>query len=145
MDDIAELHNLNLEWGCITNLMDKITTIEDKIEGGWPELIDMVADAMAEEGELKDPVSAFFNLYGFLFHLLYRLKVNSTPRPFNKYEHLGWGTMEEDVFVISDYNYDTFKWALKSGFNDRIDNDRIIIPVDKLTTKQRAAFDRRCK
>lgn len=54
MEEIKQLHSLNLEWGCITNLMDKISTIEDSIEGGWQELVDMVADAMTEEGEEKD-------------------------------------------------------------------------------------------
>ena len=32
MEEIQALHNLNLEWGCITNLMDKISEIEDKLD-----------------------------------------------------------------------------------------------------------------
>lgn len=49
MEEITKLHSLNLEWGCITNLLDKISDFEEKIEGGWPELIDMVVDAVSEE------------------------------------------------------------------------------------------------
>lgn len=133
------LHNLNLEWGCITNLMDKISSIEDGIEGGWPELVDMVADAVSEEGENKDPASAFFNLYQFLWRLYYRLKANPEKRPFNQYRK-----MKEDIYWIENYNYATLKWANANGFTHEIDNNVIKIPADKLSDKQRRALDRRC-
>lgn len=54
MEEIKTLHEINIEWGCITNLMDKISDIEEKIEGGWPELIEMVADAVDEDYELTN-------------------------------------------------------------------------------------------
>lgn len=145
MEEISALHNLNLEWGCITNLMNKISEIEGTIEGGWSELIDMVADAVTIEGEKKDPASTFFNLYGFLFRLYYRLKTNPTKRDLNKYESTDWGTSHEPVYIISNYDYHAFVWAIGSGFGDQIDNERIIIPKDKLTTNQQRLFDKRCK
>lgn len=145
MDELTEMHSLNLEWGCITNLVNRITTIEDSIEGGWPELVDMVGDAMTTEGSTKDPASVFFNLYGFFFHLVYRLKTHPERKPFNQYSHVEWGTSKEDVYLIENYDYEAFKWALKSGFGDRIDNHRIIIPAKKLTDSQHKAFDKRCK
>ena len=144
MEEIEKLHNLNIEWGCVTNLMDKISNIEDKIEGGWPELIDMVADAVTEEGENKtDPAEMFFGLYQFLFRLYHRLKVNSVVREFNTvYKFTARG---KEVYRVTNYNYQIFKFARKVGAGSSITNDFIDFEADKLTTKQRASFDSRCK
>lgn len=145
MEESENFHDLNIEWGCITNLLDKIVNFEDKIDGGWPELVDMVSDAMTEEGSLKDPTSAFFNLYSFMFRLYYRLKANPEKEKFNIYEHTIWGSKKEDVYIIRNYDYSVFKWALKFGFTDRIDNYKVIVPKDKLTTTQQRAFQHRCE
>lgn len=143
MEEINDLHNLNIEWGCITNLMNKIGDIEDKINGGWPELIDMVADAVTEEGENKDMAELFFSLYQFLFRLYHRLKVNDTVREFNTVHKLT--TRGKEVYRVVNYNYQTFKFARKVGAGSSITNDFIDFEADKLTTKQRASFDNRCK
>lgn len=144
MEEIQALHNLNLEWGCITNLMDKIGDMEDKIEDGWPELIDMVVDAVSEEGENKaDPATLFFNLYQYLFRLYYRLKANSTKRPFNIIKKTETGG--EEAFLIQNFDYTMFKWLRGNGFGDRISNDYVIIPKDKLSDKQRRAFERKAQ
>lgn len=143
MEEIKKLHELNIEWGCITNLMDKISDIEDKIDGGWPELIDMVADAVTEEGESKDVAELFFGLYQFLFRLYHRLKVNSTVREFNtvyKVELKG-----KEVYRVVNYNYQTFKFARKVGAGSSITNDFIEFEADNLTAKQRASFESRCE
>lgn len=139
MEEIAKMHNLNLEWGCITNLMDKISDIEDKMAGGWPELIDMVADAVTEEGENKDAADAFFHLYQFLWRLYYRLKANPEKHPFNQYSKVG------EAYWVENYNYAMLKWAIANGFVQDISNNLIKVPADKLTDKQRRALDRRCK
>lgn len=142
MEEIQQLHNLNLEWGCITNLMDKISNIEDSIEGGWEELVDMVADAAMEEGEAKtEPEKLFFTLYQFLFRLYYRLKNNPEKRPFNiitTVEHNG-----TESFMVQNYNYSMFKWLRACGFEKEITNDFVIIAKDKLTDKHRRAFERK--
>lgn len=138
MEEISKLHDIALEWGCLTNLMDKISNVEDTIEGGWPELIDMVADAVTEEAGNKDPSSAFFMLYQFLWRLYYRIKVNPVKDKFNKYSKV------KDSYWIGNYDYAVLKWAVKSGFTAEIDNLTIKIPEEKLTDKQRQAFNRRC-
>lgn len=144
MEDIKRLHNLNLEWGCITNLIDKIGDIEDKIEGGWPELVDMVADAMDGEGIAKaSPETLFFDLYQFLFRLYHRLKVNPEVREFNQIDKIEIGGKE--VYRVTNYNYQNFKWAKNNGFANMVTNDYIDVASDKLNDKQRRAFDRRCK
>lgn len=136
MDEINSIHNLELEWGCITNLMTKISDVEEKIDGGWPELIDMVADCFDEEKE-KDPTELFFNLYQFLFRLYYRLKANLEKSEFNRV------TKDGDIFNIHNYDYATFKWA-KSLNLDTISNADIRVPASKLTDKQLRCFERKC-
>lgn len=144
MDEIKALHNLNLEWGCVTNLMDKISGIEDTIDGGWPELIDMVVDAVSEEGEnMAEPETLFFSLYQFLFRLYYRLKANHEKRPFNIVSRTEDGG--EDCFLLQNYDYATFKWLRAIGCGDRITNDYVYVPVNKLSDKQRRAFERKAK
>lgn len=138
MEEIKQIHDINVEWGCITNLLDKISDIESSIEGGWPELIDMVADAVMEESEKKDAVSAFFNLYMFLFRLYYRLKTNPNIQKFNQYSKNG------DEYWIVNYDYTIFTWANKNGYTQEIDNLVVKIPRVKLNDKQRRALDRRC-
>ena len=132
-------HELNLEWGCITNLTYKISEIEESIDGGWPELIDMVAGAFSSEEQNKNPVEIFFNLYQFLFRLYYRLKTNPVKQRFNQYSANG------DEYWITNYNYEAFKWAKGLGAENEIDNLVIKIPQNKLTDKQRAAIEKRCR
>lgn len=139
MEEISAMHELTLEWGCITNLMDKISALEDSISGGWPELVDMVADAVCEEGENKDTASVFFSLYQFLWRLYYRIKAKPERAPFNKYSKVG------DKYWVENYSYNVFKWARKIGATMEIDNLVIKIPIDKLTESQRRALDRRCQ
>ena len=142
MEEIKQMHELNLEWGCITNLMNKISDIEDKIDGGWPELIDMVVDAIDESAN-DDPTDLFFNLYQFLFRLYYRLKVNPTVREFNKVTKTK--VLDKEVYRVTNYNYQNYKWAKAQGFVDRISNDVIEIESSKLPDNTRRAFERRCK
>lgn len=119
--------------------MTRASDLEEQIEGGWPELIDMMADAMSDEGGQKNPEEAFFYLYAFMFRLYYRLKVNPVKQPFNQY------SLHGDEFWISNYDYNTFKWAVQHGFTEEIDNLVIKIPENKLTQKQIAALKRRCE
>lgn len=140
MDEIKELHELSLEWGCITNILNKIVDLEEKMGGeGWPELIDMVGAAIDDEEKNSDPAKVFFNLYAFVFHLYYRLRSGQERAPFNRYSRMG------DEYWVTNYNYEAFKWAKGLGITDTIDNLVIKIPADKLTDKQKRALDRRCK
>ena len=141
MEEIKAMHELNLEWGCITNLMDKISNLEEKIEGGWPELVDMVADAMTEEGMNKNPVTAFFNLYGFLWRLYYRIKENPVKQPFNRYSF----DEKNNWFMITNYDYKVYSWAIQNGLGNGISGAYMTLPVESLTEKQTAHLKRRCK
>ena len=139
MEEIEEIHATSLEWGAIANLVDRISEIEDKMEGHWDALADMIADAINDESQNKDPEAIFFTIYQYIFRLYYRLRGNPTKREFNTV------TKVKDGFRITNYDYNTFKWAVQGGFIMTISNDYIDLPIDKLTTNQARAFERRLK
>lgn len=141
MEEIDELHTRSLEWGCICNLIDKISDIEDKMDGHWDELCDMIADTVDQEGQEKNPEVIFFDLYEFFFRLYYRLRSNPTKRNFNQVSKINIAGKE--VYRVTNYDYKTFKWAKSGGLIDGVSNDYMDLPADKLTTNQRRAFDRR--
>lgn len=141
MEEINELHTKSLEWGCVTNLIDKISNIEEKMDGYWDGLINMVADMVTEESMVEDSSKIFFDVYQFCFRLYYRLRENPTKRAFNQISKTTIAGKE--VYRITNYDYKTFKWAKEGGFGMTISNDYIDLPADKLTTNQRRGFDRR--
>lgn len=137
MEEIKEIHSTSLEWGAIANLIDRIVSIENKMEGHWDSLCNMIADAVSEESENDDPASIFFNIYQYMFRLYYRLRANPAKRDFNIL------SKTKDGFRLTNYDYKTFKWAILEGFIMTISNDHIDLPMDKLTTNQVRAFERR--
>ena len=141
MEEIDEIHTRGLEWGCVCNLIDKIGEQEEGMEGNWDELIDMVADMIEQEGNEKDPATIFFVIYQYCFRLYYRLKANPVKRKFNQVDKIT--TAGKEVYRITNYDYKTFKWAKSGGFIDKISNDYIDLPEERLTTKQRRTLDRR--
>ena len=141
MEEINELHTGSLEWGCICNLIDKIGDIEEKMDGHWDELLDMLAEMVEKEGNEKDPAKIFFNVYGFCFRLYYRLRNNPIKRDFNQVSKVNIAGKE--AYRITNYDYKTFKWAKTEGFVDTVSNDYIDLLTDKLTANQKRAFDRR--
>lgn len=141
MEEINDVHTISLEWGCVANLIDKIGDIEDKIEGHWDQLCNMIADMISEEGNEKDTAKVFFDIYQFCFRLYYRLRANPTKRPFNKISKIMIGG--KDYYRITNYDYNTFKWAKNNGFDMAISNDYIDIEYSKLSEKQRKALDKR--
>ena len=138
MDDIDALKQVQIEWGCLTNIADRICTLEEMIEGGWPELTDMVADILTDAGATKEP-TALFVVYSYLFRLYFRIKGDPEKKVFNNYSSQG------NEFWISNYDFNTFKWALEHNFSEQIDNNIIKIPEGKLTAKQVTALAKRCE
>lgn len=143
MEEINQMHESNIEWGCIVNLANKIGDMEDNIDGGWMELVDMIADAIDEEHCKKTRgEELFFNLYNFLWRLYYRLKTNPKKRRFNIVSKV---TVEdEDVYRIQNYDYQLYKWVRANNFDKTISNDYIDIRSDSLSDKQQRYFERRC-
>ena len=140
MEEIKNLHEINLEWGCVTNLINKIGDIEEQIDGHWDELLNMIADIIDKEGK-ESPEKIFFDIYAFFFRLYYRLRANPTKRPFNMVDKIT--VAGKEVYRITNYDYNTFKWARSEGFINEVSNDCIDLPANKLTDNQRRGFDRR--
>lgn len=141
MEEIEEIHTRSLEWGCVCNLIDRITVIEDGMDGHWDELLNMIADVITDEGSEKNPATIFFDLYEFFFRLYYRLRSNPVKREFNQVTKTSIAGKE--VYRVTNYDYKTFKWARLGGFLDGVNNDYIDLPADKLTTNQQRSFERR--
>lgn len=123
----------DLEWAELMSLVNKISDEEEKIEGGWDELADMVADAIVEEEHNINMHDAFFTLLAFLLHLKYRIRRNRTKRPFNVVSEV------DGAMRIVNYDYKTFKWA-KNICADCISNDIIDLPITKLNEQQLKAL-----
>ncbi len=143
MDEIKDLYTRNLEWGCLCNLVDKISEIESNIEGHWDELAEMVANAIISEQDNKNPETLFFNLYEFMFRLYYRVRNNPTKRPFNQITKT---TIKgEDVYRITNYDYNTFKWAKSVGASKDTTNDYIDFYAKEISDDLVRMFERRLK
>lgn len=143
MDEIKDLYTRNLEWGCLCNLVDKISEIESNIEGHWDELAEMVANAIISEQDNKNPETLFFNLYEFMFRLYYRVRNNPTKRPFNQITKT---TIKgEDVYRITNYDYNTFKWAKSVGASKNTTNDYIDFYAKEISDDLVRMFERRLK
>ena len=140
--ELDYMHSLQLEWGCITNLMCKISDIEDKIEGGWEELADMLTLATDEEERgNQDPVDVFFHLYMFLFRLYYRLKANPTVRKFNIVTEVD--LYDKKYFRVTNYDYAMFRWAKRNKYDERMTNDYFDVEIEKLPKKVVLNFRKR--
>lgn len=142
MEETSVKRQSELAWGSIANIVDKISDEEEKIDGGWPELIDMVADAMTEEGSVKSTTNSFVNLFNFLYHVLFRVKESPIKREFNMVSKLKIDGKE--VYRINNYDYKSFKWAKSEGLASSVKNDYLDLPIEKLTGSQRRALDERC-
>lgn len=142
MQESSQIRQSELAWGSVANLIDKIGDIEETIDGGWDELINMVADAMTEEGSSKSTTTTFCYLFNFMYNLLFRLRSNPTKRQFNIISKTV--TDGKDVYRIENYDYKSFKWAKSEELIFKIDNDSLDILESKLSDTQKKAFDNRC-
>lgn len=139
MDDADYIRETTLAYGAVMNLMDRIVSVNEE----WTELLDMMSDVFDEEHNNNNPEDVFSTVYQFLFRLYLRLKINPEKRQFNIVTHEKTSTGE--WFRITNYDYNTFKWAKKGGFISGITNDFIDLPLEKLNDNQIKAFERRAK
>lgn len=144
MDSSATNEVLDNEWDRIAELIDKIGDLTSAIDGGWPELENMIADILTKEGNNKSPEKVFFNVYTFLLRLYYRVKANPTVDKLNKVSyndnHAG-----EPAFAIQNYDYNAFVWAVKNGFTDRIDNNVIFVLAKDLSPEMEKSLRLKAK
>lgn len=139
MDDADYIRETTLAYGAVMNLMDRIVSVNEE----WTELLDMMSDVFDEEHNNNNPEDIFSTVYQFLFRLYLRLKINPEKRQFNIVTHEKTSTGE--WFRITNYDYNTFKWAKKGGFISGITNDFIDLPLEKLNDNQIKAFEKRAR
>lgn len=139
MDDADYIRNTTLAYGAVMNMMDRVVSINED----WTEILDMMSDVFDEEHNNKDPEDIFSTVYQFIFRLYLRLKINPEKRKFNIVTHEKTSTGE--WFRITNYDYNTFKWAKKGGFISGITNDFIDLPLEKLNDNQIKAFEKRAR
>lgn len=139
MEEINDMHQLSLEWGCIANLANNIGALENEMP--WPKLIDMISDAFAKAEEEKDPQNLFFDWYQFFWRLYYRVKKMDKPKPFNiitKETRSG-----EEFFCVENFDYRMFVYARQKGFTNEMDNEKFYVPGDKLSPGEKKSFEKK--
>lgn len=115
----------------IEQLQDEITPhIED-----WDVGLDMIAS-----GEAKGTKEAYCD---FLEKLAVRVK--KMDRRLNWVEYKQGAPEEGGLYIINNYSYDTYLWALKRGVGDVMTSYQIIIHQDELTPEERGHLRGRCE
>lgn len=129
-------------WGSISYKMDKIGDQADRL--GWNAIIDMVADAFNDGAEM-DAMELFQTLYQFMFRLYYRLEVMDKPEPFNQVSLTTRLENHEDreFFMVKNFDYKMFKWALAKKFTWYMTNSWFLIPIDALSPSEKHNFEKR--
>lgn len=143
MEEKSQNRQTELAWGSVSNLIDKISEIEETIDGGWDDLVEMVADTITEEGAIKSSSVIFSYVFNFMYNLLFRLESNPTKKDFNIISKTRIGG--KDAFKIENYDYKSFKWAKENELAFKIDKDSLYILEDKLSEPQKKSFNNRCE
>ena len=141
MDDEIQETREHL-WGSISNKMDKIGDEADRLE--WGAVINMVADAFNDGSEME-AMELFLTLYQFMFRLYYRLKAMTASEAFNQVSKVNRleNHDERDYFMIKNYDYKMFKWAIKRKYTEYMTNGWFLIPVDDLSPAEKHNFEKR--
>lgn len=133
------------DWKAIADLLGKIGDEAERLE--WPELVSVASDAYDEmEGE-TNPAIILCVWQQFFFRLLYRVRRYSSPLEFNTvYETTRLENHEyKKYFQVNNYDCKMYLWARKKGFTDYLTNNFFLIPLDKLSDKEKASFEKKCE
>lgn len=135
----------DVEWKSIVNLVGKIGEEADRLD--WQELADMAVSALEEMEKEKDPAIILFVWQQFFFRLYYRVKKYSQKLEFNTvYETSRLENHQDRKFYqVNNYDYKMFVWAKKKGFMDYTTNNFLLVPMDKLSEKEKENFEKKCE
>lgn len=133
------------EWEAIADLIGKIGEEADRLD--WPDLADVVAEAYDVMEKETNPATILFTWQQFFFRLYYRVKRYTSPLEFNTvYETTRLENHEyKKYFQVNNYDCKMFLWARKKGFTDYLTNNFFLIPLDKLSDKEKASFEKKCE
>lgn len=152
MTELNEIHNLSLEWGAVLNIATRLADIESHI-GPWDDLTNLVA-SLLDSSRTSSPEALATQVYPFLLRLYFRIKSFPTPKPFNQVflstrlvpdpDHPQYSDSQPG-FLISNYDFNTYLWAISLNQRDFIDNNSLWIPKSILTPAQIKRLEKEAK
>lgn len=143
MTELNEIHNLSLEWGAVLNIATRLADIEARI-GPWDDLTNLVA-SLLDSSKTSTPEALATQTYPFLLRLYFRLKSFDSPKPFNRVSistrlvpdpDSPQYSSPQDGFLISNYDFNTYRWAISLKQRDFISNNELWVPKSVLTPAQ---------
>lgn len=143
MEDERKLSQ-ELMWGSITNRLNLISDEADRLN--WDDAIEMIASAFCDSQNME-PIDLFLNLYQFSFRFYFRIKGMGEKAEFNQISRTTRLEDHEDkeYFMVSNYDYNMFKWAKSKGFDNTMTNGWFLVPKDKLSVSEVHNFEKRIK
>ncbi len=134
-----------VEWEALADIARKISDEADRLD--WAELMNEVSDAYEESVKEDDPAIKLFVWQQFLFRLLYRVRKFDRPYEFNRVSKTSRLEKHKtvDMFMIENYDHKMYLWAKKKGYTKYLTNNFFLVPVEKLTDKERESFDKKCE
>lgn len=150
MTELNEIHNLSLEWGAVLNIATRLADIEANI-GPWDDLTNLVA-SLLDSSRTSTPEALATQVYPFLLRLYFRIKSFDTPRPFNRVSTSDRSVPDpnrpqySDIqpgFLVSNYDFATYRWAIALHQEDFIDNNSLWVPRSALTPAQIKRLERK--
>lgn len=152
MVEIDALHTDSPEWRSLMTVANWIAEVEGRI-GPWDDLTNMVV-SLLENHRTSDPQSLTTLVYPFFLRLYFRIKQFDKPMLFNKVSRAFRlvpisvdSQYQENVpgFLITNYDFNTYKWAISLKQDDFINNNSLWIPISSLTPAQIKRLDKKVK
>lgn len=127
-------------WDALTKLLGKIETESERLD--WPEVLDLAVDVFSEYGQGKTHEEIFLECQQFLFRLYHRLTRFTEKRPMNTVYKTRKLINHEYVpyFRVVNYDFKTFIWVKKKGYDVYTDNNMVEFPESCLSESQREHF-----
>ena len=132
------------EWASLVDIVEKIGDEADRL--GCVSIADMCIDAVSDAEKGMSAEEKFFGLYQFLFRLYYRIKGWETDKgPFNLVysDNRTINHQNVEMYRVVNYDWKMYRWARKRKFIEYMTNDWFLIPIEKLTEKEKEIKDRR--
>lgn len=141
MEELRQIEQSDalLGWGTTSSLLSKAADIAEAM--GRDDIVNMLSEAFDAMGKINDPARVFFDAYQFAFRVYYRMKKLAKDMPINRVtlEHRG----NDDVYVITNYDYKMFLWAKNNGHGNTLTNLEFTVSPESLTPAEMRRFERR--
>lgn len=139
-------------YGECAYLLDKIF---DKTEemGGWDELINMLA--CIDDIKFKTEQELYSYYYKFIRNVYWRIHSWEEPQPFNRItkQQVALSVSNDavpkaklaDGYLIWNYDYKVFRWALERGLTYGMSTGGIEVPASLLTPAQIEHYNKKAE